>query len=78
MHSHPTETSWQDPPGYWEDIIYPAFLDAHKDIFVDGDVEHGQLTSAVSGLILIESMEISMSDAVEKCCSVLKEMAEKS
>jgi len=74
---HIGETSWQDPPGYWEDIIYPAFLDAHKDIFMDGDVEHGQLTSTVNGLILIESLEISMSNAVEKCCSVLKAMVEK-
>lgn len=68
---------WQDPPGYWEDIVYPAYLDAHKDIFVDGDVERGPLTSTVGGLILIEGLELSMSDAVERCCSVLKEMTEK-
>ena len=70
-------TLWRDPPGYWENIVYPAYRDAHKDIFMDGDVEHGQLTSNVSGLILIEGLDISMSDAVEQCCSVLKEMAEK-
>ena len=68
---------WRDPPGYWDDIVYPAYVDAHKDMFVDGDVEHGNLTSTVSGLILIEGLEVSMSDAVEQCCSVLKEMAEK-
>jgi len=68
---------WRDPPGYWEDIVYPAYVDAHKDIFVDGDVEHGRLTSTNSGLILIEGLEISMSDAVEQCCSALKEMAER-
>ena len=77
MQSDPEGALWRDPPGYWEDIVYPAYLDAHKDIFMDEDVEHGQLTSTVSELILIESLEISMSDAVERCCSVLKEMAEK-
>jgi len=77
VQSDPEGVLWRDPPGYWEDIVYPAYLDAHKDIFVDGDVEHGPLTSTVDGLILIESLEISMSDAVERCCSVLKEMAEK-
>jgi len=77
VQSDPEGSLWRDPPNYWEDIVYPAYLDAHKDIFVDGDVEHGSLTSTVDELILIESLEISMSDAVEQCCSVLKEMAEK-
>ena len=77
VQSDPEGSLWRDPPGYWEDIVYPAYLDAHKEIFVDGDVEHGQLTSTVGGLILIETLKISMSDAVEQCCSVLKGMAEK-
>ena len=77
MQSDPEGVLSWDPPGYWEDIVYPAYIDAHKDIFMDGDVEHGQLTSTVSGLTLIESLEISMSDVVEQCCSVLKEIAEK-
>ena len=58
-------------------MVYPAFLEAHKDIFMDGDVEHGQPASTVNGLILIESSKISMGDTVEQCCAVLKEMAEK-
>jgi len=77
VQSDPEGSLWRDPPGYWEDIVYPAYLDAHKDLFVDGDVENEPLTSAVTGLILIESLEISMGDAVERCCSELKEMAEK-
>ena len=76
MQSDPEGSLWRDPPDYWDDIVYPAYLDAHKDIFVDGDVEHGRLTSTVSELILIEGLEISMSDAVEQCCSVLKGMVE--
>jgi len=77
VQSDPEGSLWRDPPGYWENIVYPAYLDAHKDVFTNGDVEHGQLTSTVGGLILIEGLEISMSDAVEQCCSVLKVMAEK-
>jgi nicotinamide/nicotinate riboside kinase len=71
VQSDPKESLWRDPPGYWEDIVYPAYLDAddtHKDIFVDGDVERGPLTSTVGGLVLIESLEISMSDAG---CSII-------
>ena len=77
VQTDPEGALWRDPPGYWEDIVYPAYLDAHKEIFVDGDVEHGHLTSTVARLILIEGLEISMSDAVEQCCSVLMEMAER-
>ena len=77
MQSDPEGSLWRDPPNYWENIVYPAYLNAHKDIFTNGDVEHGQLTLNAGGLILIEGLEISMSDAVEQCCSVLKAMAEK-
>ncbi|CCA74079.1 related to NRK1-Nicotinamide riboside kinase [Serendipita indica DSM 11827] len=24
---------WQDPPGYWDDIVWPAYLKAHKPHF---------------------------------------------
>ncbi|KIM45070.1 hypothetical protein M413DRAFT_8407 [Hebeloma cylindrosporum] len=76
VQSDPEGALWRDPPGYWEDIVYPAYLDAHKDVFVDGDVEHGQPTNKIEGLILLESLDISMSDAVERCCGMLKDVAE--
>jgi len=76
VQSDPEGALWRDPPRYWEDIVYPAYLDAHKDVFVDGDVEHGQPTNSIEGLILLESLDISMSEAVERCCRVLKGVGE--
>lgn len=32
---------WQDPPGYWDDIVWPAYLKAHKHIFIAGNVSDG-------------------------------------
>jgi hypothetical protein len=37
----PEGSLWQDPPGYWDDIVWPAYLKAHKNIFVGGDVSYG-------------------------------------
>lgn len=37
----PEGSFWVDPPGYWDDIVWPAYLKAHRDIFQNGDVSHG-------------------------------------
>lgn len=66
---------WRDPPNYWEQIVYPAYLEAHKEVFVDGDVEHGAPTDKVKGLVLLETLEMTMGEAVDRCCRVLKETA---
>jgi nicotinamide/nicotinate riboside kinase len=67
--------AWVDPPDYWEKIVLPAYLDAHREIFEDGDVENGGLTNKVKGLVLIEpereDKEMSMTDIVERCCQEL-------
>lgn len=64
---------WRDPPGYWEDIVWPAYVEAHKDLFVDGDVENGQLSpKKVPNLVLLETLQMSMSEAVEKSCDVIR------
>lgn len=67
--------AWVDPPDYWEKIVLPAYLDAHRDIFEGADVENGDLTNKVKGLVLIEpgkeDKEMSMTDIVERCCQEL-------
>jgi len=77
VQSDPEGSLWRDPPGYWEEIVYPAYLDAHREVFKNGDVERGQLTDKFEGLILLESLDISMSEAVERCCRMLKDVGEK-
>jgi hypothetical protein len=34
---------WQDPPHYFDNIVYPAYVDAHKHLFTNQDVEKGEL-----------------------------------
>jgi hypothetical protein len=26
-------TFWQDPPGYFEQLVYPAYVEAHRSMF---------------------------------------------
>lgn len=75
MQSDPEGTLWRDPPEYWEQIVYPAYVDANRDVFENGDVENGDLSGKVKGLILLESLKMDMNEAVDRCCTVLKEVA---
>ncbi len=34
---------WSDPPNYFSEIVYPAYVEAHKHMFTNGDVEKGAL-----------------------------------
>ena len=38
----PEGSFWEDPPGYWDDIVWPAYLKAHRKMFQNNDVENGQ------------------------------------
>jgi len=71
VQSDPEGSLWRDPPNYWEQIVYPAYLDAHREMFEDGDVERGRPGNKVQGLVLLESLK--MGEAVERCCEALKE-----
>ncbi|KAH9979098.1 P-loop containing nucleoside triphosphate hydrolase protein [Lactifluus volemus] len=60
---------WKDPPGYFEQLVYPAYLDAHRSMFTDGDIEGG--SPLLPGLVLIEPLRMSMDDIVSRCCGEL-------
>ncbi|KAJ7874768.1 P-loop containing nucleoside triphosphate hydrolase protein [Mycena olivaceomarginata] len=64
-------TLWRDPPHYWENIVYPAYVDANREVFEGGDVEKGKPTGKVENLVLLESLEMSMGDAVSRSCEVI-------
>ncbi|KAJ6602205.1 P-loop containing nucleoside triphosphate hydrolase protein [Mycena sp. CBHHK59/15] len=68
-------TLWRDPPLYWEQIVYPAYVDANREVFAGGDVEHGAAGSKVAGLVLLESLEMDMGEAVERCCEMISAAA---
>ncbi|KAG5350493.1 hypothetical protein C0989_010800 [Termitomyces sp. Mn162] len=72
VQSDPEGSLWRDPPGYWEQIVYPAYVDAHRDVFIGGDVEKGLPGEKVKGMMVINSMDLSMSEAVSQVCGVLE------
>lgn len=37
------EGFWKDPPGYVDKIVWPNYVEAHKWMFEDGNVESGKL-----------------------------------
>lgn len=43
------EGFWKDPPGYVDDVVWPNYVEAHRWMFVGGDVEGGRLDWAVLG-----------------------------
>ncbi|KAF8170292.1 P-loop containing nucleoside triphosphate hydrolase protein [Mycena galopus ATCC 62051] len=71
VQSDPEGTLWRDPPQYWENIVYPAYVDANREVFEEGDVEKGKPTAKVEKLVLLESLEMSMGDAVSRSCEVI-------
>jgi len=76
VQSDPEGALWRDPPNYWEQIVYPAYVKAHKDMFEDGDVENGKQTGEkVPGVVIMEPVkkgeEMSMDDMVRRSCEVL-------
>ncbi|KAJ7502854.1 P-loop containing nucleoside triphosphate hydrolase protein, partial [Mycena galericulata] len=71
VQSDPEGTLWRDPPLYWEQIVYPAYVDANREVFENGDVEKGAATGKVKDLVLLESLEMRMGDAVDRSCEVI-------
>ncbi|KAG6821014.1 hypothetical protein H0H93_007904 [Arthromyces matolae] len=70
---HTAEGSlWRDPPNYWEQIVYPAYVEAHRDVFINGDIEKGQPGDKVKGLIVLNSLDISMTEAVSDVCRIVE------
>ncbi|ETW80261.1 hypothetical protein HETIRDRAFT_440275 [Heterobasidion irregulare TC 32-1] len=63
-------TFWKDPPGYFEDLVWPAYVEAHRKMFENDDPENG--APRMEGLTLIEPLELGMGEIVERCCGVLK------
>jgi len=61
--------TWQDPPEYWDQIIWPAYLLAHSHMFKEGAVETAALDQnswAGKNVVLLEP---SKSDSGEKTMS---------
>jgi len=69
MYTLADGSAWQDPPFYWDKLVYPAYVDAHAGLFENGDVENGALRAATPtepSLVLVEGLYAE--DSVDTCC----------
>ena len=71
MQSDPEGALWRDPPYYWEQIVWPAYVHAHAAMLERGDVERGRPTAKVGGLVLIEGLERGMGAVLDEVCGRL-------
>ncbi|KAJ8453749.1 hypothetical protein ONZ45_g19584 [Pleurotus djamor] len=77
----PEGDTWRDPPQYWENIVWPAYQDAHKHLFKGEDVATGELSNeVVENIILFESTRSQMGDmvnlAMERICKAVTPIAD--
>jgi nicotinamide/nicotinate riboside kinase len=64
----------QDPPNYWDNIVWPAYLSAHRPIFENGNIETGPIDAAkISGVTVLEASEMGMEEMVERACGLIYE-----
>ncbi|BGO93599.1 ribosylnicotinamide kinase [Rhodotorula toruloides] len=70
VQSDPEGSLWRDPPDYWDKCVWPAYLKAHRPLFVNGDVESGAIdSSAIEGVELFEAKELSMDEMVDRAAA---------
>jgi len=72
VQSDPEGQLWRDPPNYWEQIVWPAYTEAHKLIFENGDWESGASSGNVEDLLIIDELEAGMTRAVNEVCEKIK------
>ncbi|KAK9454061.1 P-loop containing nucleoside triphosphate hydrolase protein [Dipodascopsis uninucleata] len=60
------EGFWRDPPGYFDTIVWPGYVQSHKHLFNNGDV-NGELNElAISnGINTVSSLDMHMKDILE-------------
>jgi len=64
---------WRDPPNYWEQIVWPAYIEAHKHVFENGNWESGASSGNVEDLLIIDELETGMTRAVNEACEKIKQ-----
>lgn len=65
---------WRDPPNYWEQIVWPAYIEAHKHVFEGGNWESGASSGKIEDLLIIDELEAGMTRAVNQVCEEMKRL----
>jgi hypothetical protein len=67
---------WKDPQGYWDTVVWPAYIRAHQAVFQGGDVERGTPNGKVPDLAVFDGENWSMTEIFEGACDkIAKSMA---
>jgi nicotinamide/nicotinate riboside kinase len=74
VQTDPEGQLWRDPPNYWEQIVWPAYIEAHKHVFENGNWESGASSNNVGGLLIIDELETGMTRAVNQVCEKMKQV----
>ncbi|WFD21164.1 hypothetical protein MCAP1_003424 [Malassezia caprae] len=69
---------WEDPPFYFDEIVWPAYVEAHGHMFEQGDVEHGALVKTstndapdggpVKDMVLLEAEGYTKEQTCRSAC----------
>jgi nicotinamide/nicotinate riboside kinase len=66
------DSFWKDPPNTFENIVWPAYEDAHRSLFENEDVQNGELKPDMD-ITLLEAREVDMSAMVDETCEKIWE-----
>ncbi|TIC38122.1 P-loop containing nucleoside triphosphate hydrolase protein [Wallemia mellicola] len=66
---------WIDPPFYFDDIVWPAYIKAHKDVFVNGDPEAGIPTPHIRDLHVYDSTKLDVDEILSNATVDIVEYA---
>ena len=61
------DSFWKDPPGIFDNIVWPAYVQAHEKHFENGGVENGPLKPD-QDICLLEERATDMQAMVERSC----------
>lgn len=66
---------WRDPPQYWEQIVYPAYVRAHQHLFTNGDVENGELNGQIPDLVMLDGLKENLSQTLSRAMERILEVS---
>lgn len=67
---------WEDPPGYFDKVVWPNYVDEHGFLFVDGDVE-GTVNEETTGKLGISVAPSMGEPSLERTLRWLVDMIQK-
>ncbi|KAK6500737.1 ribosylnicotinamide kinase [Arthrobotrys conoides] len=70
------EGFWQDPPGYFEFLVWPAYVKQHSYLFKNGDMDTGILTDEAlsSGLRTPAATDLTLMQTLEWAVETLEQI----